>query len=146
MKNFIYQVQCACDFVKNGAAWLSEQTPPSYADDETTIDDLRARIQKTINFAEGIKGDLYANADSQRVKISWLPNRVVLGKNYLLQVIVPNVFFHVGMAYAILRSNGVDMQVKWTSSIQSTSPTLNGSDKATSPFGGWGAAARNETR
>ena len=51
MKDFIYQVQSACDYVKAGAAWLSGQTPPKHEDNEHTIDEVRARIRKTVDFA-----------------------------------------------------------------------------------------------
>src|SRR5215469_3167559 len=54
MKPFIYQVQSACDYVKGGAAWLSGQTPPKHEDTEQTIDEMRARIRKTVAFAESV--------------------------------------------------------------------------------------------
>jgi Domain of unknown function (DUF1993) len=46
MKDFVYQVQSACDYVKGAAAWLSGQTPPRHADTEKTVYELRARIRK----------------------------------------------------------------------------------------------------
>ncbi|MFZ0237038.1 MAG: DUF1993 domain-containing protein, partial [Xanthobacteraceae bacterium] len=55
MQPFTYQVQSACDYVKGAAAWLSGQTPPRHEDNEQTIDELRARIRKTIAFAESVK-------------------------------------------------------------------------------------------
>src|SRR5438445_13689829 len=55
MKPFIYQVQSACDYVKAAAAWLSGQTPPKHEDNEQTIDELRTRIRKTVDFAESVK-------------------------------------------------------------------------------------------
>src|SRR6266481_1646607 len=48
MKNFIYQVQSDCDYVKAAAAWLSGQTPPRHEDKERTIEELRARIRKDV--------------------------------------------------------------------------------------------------
>ncbi len=51
MKPLIYQVQSACDYVKGGAAWLSGQRPPKHEDTEKTIDEVRARIRKTVAFA-----------------------------------------------------------------------------------------------
>jgi uncharacterized protein len=54
MKPFTYQVQSACDYVKAAAAWLSDQTPPKHEDNEQTIDQVRARIRKTIAFAESV--------------------------------------------------------------------------------------------
>src|SRR6202012_1109879 len=52
MGGFVYQVQSACDYIKGAAAWLSGQTPPRHPDNEQRIDELRARIHKTIAFAE----------------------------------------------------------------------------------------------
>src|SRR5215468_12242764 len=62
MQHFIYQVQSACDYVKAAAAWLSGQTPPKHEDNEKTIDELRARIRKTISFVESVTPAQYAQA------------------------------------------------------------------------------------
>ena len=62
MKPFIYQVQSACDYVKAAAAWLSGQTPPKHEDNEQTIDEVRARIRKTVAFAESVTEAQYAGA------------------------------------------------------------------------------------
>jgi uncharacterized protein len=109
MEPFIYQVQSACDYVKGAAAWLSGQQPPKHEDTEQTIDEVRARIRKTVAFAETVKEADYAGAAERKVKLSWMPGKVIGGEDYLLQVIIPNVMFHVAMAYAILRHNGVDV-------------------------------------
>jgi uncharacterized protein len=109
MKPFSYQVQSACDYVKAAAAWLSGQTPPKHEDNEQTIDELRARIQKTVAFAESVKEVQYAGASDRKVSLSWAPGKVLGGEDYLLQMTIPNTFFHMAMAYAILRHNGVDV-------------------------------------
>ena len=111
MKDFIYQVQSACDYVKAGAAWLSGQTPPKHEDNEQTIDELRTRIRKTVDFAESVKEAQYAGASERKVSLSWAPGKVIGGEDYLLQITIPNVYFHfhIVMAYAILRHNGVDI-------------------------------------
>src|SRR5215468_6194311 len=109
MKDFVYQVQSACDYVKGTAAWLSGQTPPKHEDNEQTIDELRARIRKTVAFAESVKEAQYAGASERKVKLSWALGKVIGGKDYLLQMTIPNTFFHIAMAYAILRHNGVDV-------------------------------------
>ena len=109
MQPFIYQVQSACDYVKAGAAWLSGQTPPRHEDNEQTIDELRARIRKTIAFAESVKEAQYVDASKSKVKLSWAPGKAIGGQDYLLQMTIPNTFFHIAMAYAILRHNGVDV-------------------------------------
>src|SRR5690349_10717727 len=54
MKPFAYQIQSACDYVKAAAAWLSGQAPPKHEDNERTIDEIRARLRRTVTFAEGV--------------------------------------------------------------------------------------------
>jgi uncharacterized protein len=109
MKNFIYQVQSACDYVKAAVGWLSGQILPSHEDNERTIEEVRARIRKTVAFAESVKEMQYAGASERKVKLSWAPGKVIGGEDYLLQMTIPNTFFHLATAYAILRHNGVDI-------------------------------------
>ena len=107
---FVYQVQSACDYVKGAAAWLSGQMPPRHEDNENTIGEVRARLRKTIAFVESVHEDQYANAAEQKVSISWGPTgKILQAQDYLLQVAIPNVYFHVMAAYAILRHNGIDL-------------------------------------
>jgi hypothetical protein len=109
MQPFTYQVQSACDYVKGAAAWLSGGTPPKHEDNERTVDELRVRIGKTITYVESIEGSRYAGAGERVVTLSWAPGKVIGGEDYLLQVALPNIYFHLAMAYAILRHNGVDV-------------------------------------
>jgi hypothetical protein len=109
MKDFIYQIQSACDYIKAAAAWLSGRTPPRHEDTEKTIDEVRARVRKTADFVESIQTADYADASSRKISLSWAPSKVIGGEDYLLQVTIPNTFFHICMAYAILRHNGVDV-------------------------------------
>lgn len=110
MGAFVYQVQSACDYVKGAAAWLSGQAPPRHEDTEQTIDEVRARLRKTISFVENIPEEQFAAGSDQKVKVSWSPRgKVIQGQDYLLQVSFPNIYFHLMAAYAILRHNGVDV-------------------------------------
>ena len=109
MRDLVYQVQSACDYVKGGAAWLSGQRPPRHADDEKTLADVRERLRKTVAFARGIEASRYADAGTRQVALSWVPGKVMAAPDYALQMIVPSVYFHVCMAYAILRHNGVEL-------------------------------------
>jgi uncharacterized protein len=109
MQPFTYQVQSACDYVKGAAALLSGQVPPSHEDFERTVGEVRARISKTIALAESVRDVQYVGAGDRKVTLSWMPGKVISGGDYLLQITVPNVYFHVSMAYAILRHNGVDI-------------------------------------
>src|ERR1044071_1948573 len=86
MQHFIYQVQSACDYVKAAAAWLSGQTPPKHEDNEQTIEELRARIRKTVAFAESVQEARFAEAATRRVSLSWAPGKVLGGHDYLLQM------------------------------------------------------------
>jgi hypothetical protein len=109
MQPFTYQVQSACDYLKAGAAWLSGQAPPKHADMEQSINDIRARIKKTLDFVHSVEEARYRDAAQRKMALSWAPGKVINGENYLLQITIPNVFFHIGMAYAILRHYGVDI-------------------------------------
>jgi len=110
MKDFIYQVQSACDYVKAAAAWLSGQTPPKHEDNEQTIGEVRARIQNTVAFVGSVKETQYAGASDRKVSLSWAPHgKVIGGEDYLRQITIPNVYFHLVTAYALLRHNGVDI-------------------------------------
>jgi len=109
MKDFVYQVQSACDYVKGTAGWLSGQTPPRHADNEKTFDELRARIRKTVAFAESVSEAQYDGAADR--KVSW-GGKIIGGDDYLLQISLPNIYFHLTTAYAILRHNGVDIGKK----------------------------------
>ena len=110
MKPLTYQIQSACDYVKAAAAWLSGQKPPKHEDTEQTIDEVRARIRKTVAFVVSVAEAQYAGAPEHRVSLSFAPaGKVLVGPDYLLQMTIPNVYFHLAMAYAILRHNGVDV-------------------------------------
>lgn len=109
MKDFAYQIQSACDYVKGAAGWLSGQKPPSHADTEKTFGELRERIRKTIAYAEGIAEDRFAAAEDQKIQLGWMPGKILNAQDYLLQMSIPSVFFHVCTAYAILRHNGVNL-------------------------------------
>lgn len=107
--HFISQVQFACDYVKYGAARLSGQNPPKWEDNEKTIGEVRARIQKTIAFAQSVTEEQYEGASERMVSVNWAPGKTIRGIDYLLQLTIPNTYFHVTTAYAILRHNGVDV-------------------------------------
>jgi uncharacterized protein len=109
MKPLIYQVQSACDYVKAAAAWLSGQTPPKHEDNEQTLQEVRARIRKTVDFAQSVSEAQYEGAKDRKVSFSWAPGKTIGGEDYLLQMTLPNVYFHLAMAYAVLRNGGVDV-------------------------------------
>ena len=103
------QVQSACDAAKYAAAYLSGQPAPSHPDTEKTIAELRGRIQTCRRWLESVKPSEYAAAADRRVSPPWLQGKWFRGAEYLAQLAVPNFYFHVTTAYAILRHNGVDL-------------------------------------
>src|ERR1700730_4819984 len=99
MQPFIYQVQSACDYVKAAVAWLSGQVPAGHEDNEQTINVLRARIRKTVAFAESVGEAQYADASKSKIKLSWAPGKVIGGEDYLLPMTIPKPFFQMAMAH-----------------------------------------------
>jgi len=106
---FVRQVQSACDQAKYAAAYLGGKPAPSHPDTETNFAELRQRIRKCIAFLGSVQEKDFAGADDRRVAPPWLGGRWLRGADYLVHVAVPNFFFHVTMAYAILRHNGVPL-------------------------------------
>ena len=102
------QVQIAADFAKGCAARLSETEIPKYSDDETTFDELKTRIEKTLAFVNSIDAEKYVGAQTRIVKVSVGGQPMELdGNTYVRDMVLPNVYFHLSMTYAILRHNGL---------------------------------------
>jgi hypothetical protein len=102
------QVQIATDVAKAGAARLAGVEAPSYADTEASIDELKARLAKTIDYLNGFGPEKIDGTEDKDITLKIGPNELHLkGQAYLLGFVLPNVYFHVTTAYAILRHNGV---------------------------------------
>ncbi len=106
---FARQVQSACDTAKFAAARLTNKEAPSFPDTEQTIAELRARVRSTVAYLDSFKADDFAGADSRMIVMPRREGKVIKGSDYLLEYAIPNFFFHVTHAYAILRHNGVDV-------------------------------------
>lgn len=104
------QVQSAADAAKACTARLAGQKPPSYADTETTFDELQARIAKTLDFIRSVDPALISSAIGRTIEVP-LPSgsKSFSGRGYLLNFCLPNFFFHVATAYGILRHKGVEL-------------------------------------
>ena len=101
------QVQAACDGAKFAAARLAGKEAPSHPDTEETFDQLRARIAATRDFLKSITAEDFEGAETRLVKLPFLPGKGQLGRDHLVQMALPNFYFHVASAYSILRHNGV---------------------------------------
>jgi len=104
------QVQIASDAAKLGVARLTGTEAPKFEDNETTMEQLIARVDKTISYLRGVDPKQFEGAETRTVNIA-TPNRSFTfpGLTYLRQWVQPNFFFHVTTAYALLRHNGVDI-------------------------------------
>lgn len=106
----VRQIQTACDNAKFIAARLSGKEAPRHPDTETTLVELRARILSTLDFLATVSEADFVGAAERLVRLPYLPeNKRVLGHHYLNQNALPNFYFHVTTAYAILRHSGVDV-------------------------------------
>lgn len=105
------QIQIACDFAKGCAARLAGKENPSWPDDEKTFAELKARIKRTQDFVAAIPAAAINGSEAKpmpNLKIAGKPIAID-GQNYLNHFVLPNFYFHATTAYAILRSNGVEI-------------------------------------
>ncbi len=104
------QIQIATDAVKGCAARLAGVDIPSFPDTEASFPELQERIAKTVAFLNGITEAQLEGSDSKTVTLKLRGNDVELkGLPYLNGFALPNLYFHITTAYAILRHNGVEL-------------------------------------
>lgn len=106
---FVRQVQIACDNAKGGAARLAEIEIPKFEDNEKTIEELKARIEKTLAFLKTIKPSQIIGKEGVKVSLPYFAGKYFTGFEYATEYLIPNFFFHVTTAYSILRKNGVNL-------------------------------------
>jgi uncharacterized protein len=111
MLPFARQVLIACDAAKNGIARLSGEAAPKFDDTETTIAELKERIAKTISYLQSVPAEKINGTEEREITfpVGRDATRTLSGEAYLKHWMLPNLFFHVTTAYAILRHNGVDI-------------------------------------
>jgi hypothetical protein len=105
------QVQIATDQAKNGSARLAGVEPPSYEDNETTMDQLKARLAKTVAYLKTLdKKQIDASVDREiTFPLGGTNKGHMKGADFLNHFVLPNFYFHLTAAYAILRHCGVDL-------------------------------------
>ena len=105
----VRQIQSACDGAKLAAARLTGKEAPKHADTEQTMDEIRARIHACTAYLDTFKAADFAGAETRTIELPFLEGKVLSGNEYLFAMVLPNFYFHVTTAYAILRHNGVDI-------------------------------------
>lgn len=112
--SLIRQVQIACDTAKIGVARLTDNldTVPKHDDSETTLAELQARISSVLDYLATFKADDFANAATIHVSQPRWEGKYLTGYEFAIEHAIPNIYFHVTTAYAILRHNGVEIGKK----------------------------------
>jgi uncharacterized protein len=110
MLPFAKQIQLTSDFAKNSMARLAGVDPPKFEDSETTMDELVARVKKTIDYIDTVSAAALEGSETRDIRIV-LRDRTVefKGLPFLQTWAIPNFFFHYVTAYNLLRHNGVDI-------------------------------------
>ena len=106
---FVKQVQIACDNAKSVAAKIAQIENPKHEDNEKSIPELKARVEKTLAFLKTIKPAHMIGKEHIKVPFQYMPGKYLTGYEHAMDYIMPNFYFHVITAYSILRKNGVDI-------------------------------------
>jgi hypothetical protein len=110
MHPFPRQIQMASDAAKGAAARLAGIDAPSMADTETTFPELQARLVKTIEFLKSVDAGKISGAEDRTIVLKFPQGEMKFtGRDFLGQFALPNFFFHVTTAYALLRHKGINI-------------------------------------
>jgi hypothetical protein len=104
------QVQIACDMAARGTARLAGVEPAAFEDNETTLAQLYARIDKAIAYAQSFKPEQIDGSETRAIHLKMRDGELDFsGQGYLFDFVIPNLFFHCTTAYAILREAGAEL-------------------------------------
>jgi uncharacterized protein len=104
---FAKQIQAVCDVAKLAASRLTGKDAPAHPDNEQTIDELRARIRSTLAYLDDFSEKDFSGAATRTISQPRWEGKTMSGSHYFLEHALPNYYFHLTTAYAILRHNGV---------------------------------------
>jgi len=104
------QVQITCDTAKGAAARLAGVEIPKHEDNEKTLEDLRGRVAKTLDFVKSIDAARLKDAEGRAIELKF-PNLTLkfTALKYVTDFVLPNFYFHISIAYALLRKGGVEV-------------------------------------
>jgi hypothetical protein len=104
------QIQIACDAAKFCVARLAGVEAPPFPDEEKTLDELRQRARKTIDYVQSIPAAQIDGSDAREISVPRRTGAITMtGEAYLKHFALPNFFFHVTTTYALLRHSGVEL-------------------------------------
>lgn len=109
MMNFTKQIQISSDYARKDLAQLSGKEPIAMEDNETTISELKDRVEKSLEIVKTFSVNDFQNADNAKVSFAWMNGSYFTGEDFLNQFAITNMLFHVVTAYDILRAQGVNI-------------------------------------
>lgn len=110
MLPFTVQIRIATDMAKAAAANLAGKEAPKFEDNETTIEELRARVRRCVDYLNSFsEKDFESVTPTTVIKLAYPPGKTMFANEYLFGRQIPNFFFHVTTAYNLLRQGGVDI-------------------------------------
>ena len=109
MYPLVKQIQVASDTAKGTVARLCGKQPPVFEDKEKTFAEIRTRVTKTIDYVKTFKDTDFKNCEDRRIDLPWAEGKWMHAGQYVPEMALPNFYFHLSMAYGILRHNGVDL-------------------------------------
>jgi hypothetical protein len=116
------QVQIACDTVKLSLSFLTGKPAQAQEDNETTMEQLQARVRSVIAMLDGVTAKDFEGAATRVVSQPRWKGEWMTGADYFIEHTIPNVNFHLTTAYSILRHNGVAVGKKDYLGAQSKRP------------------------
>jgi uncharacterized protein len=110
MLPFVSQIRIACDTAKASASGLSGKEAPRHEDNETTFEELRARIAKCLAYLDTFTAaDFERTTPQTKAKVGYPPGKALAADEYVFARQLPNFYFHVTTAYNLLRAGGVEL-------------------------------------
>jgi hypothetical protein len=110
MLPFTRQIQIASDGAKGRVARLAGIEVPKWDDNEASLDDLRVRLRKTIDYVQSVPAAQIDGSEDREIVLPMRQGEVRFsGENYLKHYVLPNLYFHLTTAYALLRHAGVEL-------------------------------------
>jgi hypothetical protein len=111
MLPFTRQIQIACDMAKFCVARLAGVEAPKFEDNEASFADIRQRVARTIDFIQSVPAERIDGSEGKPIEVPMRGGTPLKfdGEQYLKHFVLPNLYFHLTIAYALLRHNGVGL-------------------------------------
>ena len=105
----VKQVQIAADFARGVSARLAGVEVPTQEGQEKSFADLDVLLAQTVSFLDGLSASQFEGSESKEIILrpGTPKEKRLTGQTYLANYGLPQFFFHITTAYAILRHNGL---------------------------------------